>query len=118
MHRLLICAALGSLIPSVALAVKPFPQVEDGYPEPPGQIELDQTFTLDHPTAEDHGFTQFSAEHELEFGVSENFYIDSKDEQGTHFDAAGVEAQYYFTNPHTDPIGISIIGAASGGDVP
>ena len=52
MHRPLILVALGSLIPSLALAVKPFPQVEDGYPEPPGQVELEQTFTLDHHTAE------------------------------------------------------------------
>src|SRR5438270_319528 len=41
-----------------------------------------------------------------------NSGIDSADFRGLHFGDGGVEAQYYFTNPSTDPLGISIIVSA------
>ena len=60
-------------------------------------------------------------EHEVEYGFSEQLtlrvkgsyvYTDSHDFKGLHFDAGGVEGQYFFTNPNTDPLGISVIGSA------
>ncbi len=108
-----------------AMAIKPMAEVEDGYPEAPGQLESENTFTLDHKTPQDHGFNQYSMENELEYGVSYDltlrvkgayFYVDSKEETGLKFDSAGVEAQYYFSNPNTDAVGVSVIGSLLSGD--
>ena len=119
-----VLAATLAAVASPAFAIKPMAQVEDGYPEP-GLVESENTFTLDHKTHPDHGFSQYSMENELEWGVNENFtlrvkgayfYVDSKDETGLKFDQAGIEAQYYFSNPNTDSIGISVIGSVLSGD--
>jgi len=97
-----------------ASAIKPFTLVEDGYPEAKGQLELENTFELTFHPREEHSFKELVGEHELEYGLAQDFtlrvkgsyvYTDSHDFTGLHFDAAGVEGQYYFTNPNTDPIG-------------
>src|SRR5206468_5334485 len=64
-------------------------------------------------------------ENELEYGLTEKFtarvkdsyfYQDSKEFTGMHFDAAGVEGQYFFTNPNIDPIGLSLIASVEAGE--
>jgi len=108
-----------------AWAIKPYTLVEDGYPDPVGQLELESTFESDFHTHDDSGFKQFSMENELEYQLTEQlalrvkaayFYEDSAENTGMHFDAAGVEAQYFFTNSNTDPLGISVIVAAEAGE--
>jgi len=83
-----------------ALAIKPYTLVEDGYTDPLHSLELENTFGFDFHTREDSGFKQFSAEHELEYMMTENFqlrlkgsyfYEDSKENTGLHFDSAGIE---------------------------
>jgi hypothetical protein len=122
--------ALGPLIlcllcSPAAWAIKPYTLVEDGYPDPVGQLELENTFELNFHTREDSGFKELAVEHELEYQFTEQFnlrikgayvYEDSKENTGLHFDAAGVEAQYYFTNSNVDPLGISVIVAAEAGE--
>ncbi|HEX8914021.1 MAG TPA: hypothetical protein VF796_16860 [Humisphaera sp.] len=118
-------AAAGLLFASPALAVKPYTLVEDGYPEPKGTVELENTFeTTWHPRAATSD-KSFSLETELEFQPTDKFalrfkeaiaYEDTADFTGLHFDAAGIEVQYYFTNPITDPLGVSVIGAAEVGE--
>jgi hypothetical protein len=108
-----------------ALAIKPYTLVEDGYPDPVHQLELENTFESDFHTHDDSGFKQFSLENELEYQVNEQFnlrvkaayfYEDSDENTGMHFDAAGIEAQYYFTNSNVDPLGVSVIVAAEAGE--
>ena len=108
-----------------ALAIKPYTLVEDGYADPVGQLELENTFESDFHTREDSGFKQFSMENELEYQLNEQlelrvkaayFYEDSSENTGMHFDAAGVEAQYYFSNSNTDLLGVSLIVAAEAGE--
>ena len=118
---LYLCALLAALaVASPAWAIKPYTLVEDGYPEATGQLELENTFEFNWHARNETGFKEFTGEHELEYGFSPQLtlrakgsyvYTDSADVEGFHFDAAGVEAQYYFTNPNTDPIGVSVIGA-------
>src|SRR5580765_7372262 len=104
-----------------ALAIKPYTLVEDGYTDPLHSLELENTFELDFHTREDSSFKQISAEHELEYQMTENFqirvkgsyfYEDSKENTGLHFDSAGIEGQYYFSNSNTDPLGVSVIVSA------
>src|SRR5262249_48245488 len=87
--------------------------------------ELENSFTAALRTNDDHSFKQFNFENELEYGLTEKFtarvkasyfYEDSHEFTGMHFDAAGVEGQYFFTNPNVDPIGISLIGSAEAGE--
>jgi hypothetical protein len=120
----LMTALVLTLAPS-ALAIKPYTLVEDGYPDPVGSLELENTFESDFRTSQDHGFKQFSMENELEYQLNEKlelrikgayFYEDSKENIGMHFDAAGVEAQYYFANSNVDPLGVSVIVAAEAGE--
>ena len=110
---------------SPVLAIKPYTLVEDGYTDPLHSLELENTFGFDFHTREDSGFKQFSAEHELEYMMTENFqlrlkgsyfYEDSKENTGLHFDSAGIEGQYYFTNSNTDPLGVSVIVSAEAGE--
>jgi hypothetical protein len=108
-----------------ARAIRPFTLVEDGYPEAPGQLELENTLSTSFRTNEDHSFRNFAIENELEYGLNEHFtarvkaayfYQDSHEFTGMHFDDAGVEGQYFFTNPNIDDVGISVIGAVSAGE--
>ncbi len=111
---------------SSAFAIKPFSLVEDGYPEVKGILELENTFSIDHNLAFDHGFTQYSLENELEYGLTDNFTVRAKlaynyvsatqqtDEMS--FDAFGIETQYYFTNPNVDSVGYSLITAVETGE--
>ena len=118
--------ALGLVLSSTAAwAIKPYTLVEDGYPDPVAQPELENTFELDFHTGDDSGFKSISAEHELEYQFTENFelrlkgayfYEDSRENSGLHFDAAGVEGQYYFTNSNIDALGVSLIAAAEAGE--
>src|SRR5205814_8631714 len=95
------------------------------YPEGKGVLELENTLTIGYHTPAEHNFQNYAFENELEYGVADNFtlrlkgeyfYQDSRDGTGLHFDGAGVEAQYFFTNPAIDPIGISLLGAFSVGE--
>jgi hypothetical protein len=106
-------------------AIRPFALVEDGYPEVPGQLELENTLTYAFHTPADHGFSQWSMENELEYGAGEKFtlrakgsyfYEHSDDNTGLHFDAAGVEGQYFVSNANTDAIGVSLIGSVEFGE--
>src|SRR5439155_10202811 len=117
--------ALLLFLTAPALAIKPYTLVEDGYPEKLGQVELENTFEFDFHTRADSSFKQLNVEHELEWGVTDNFdlrvkgsyfYEDSADLTALHFDAAGVEGQFYFTNPSIDPLGISVLAAAEAGE--
>jgi hypothetical protein len=108
-----------------AYALKPWALVEDGYPEPKGQLELENTFEADFHARSEPRFREFSLENELEYGLTDQFdlrakisnvYTDSAEFEGLHFDAGGIEAQYYFTDPNTAPIGVSLIGALEMGE--
>jgi hypothetical protein len=121
---LVSCAALVTSS-SRCFAIRPFTLVEDGYPEARGQLELENTLGFSFHTPADHGFSQWSMENELEYGASENFtlrvkgsyfYQHSDENTGMHFDAAGIEGQYFFLNPNTDSIGLSLIGSAEFGE--
>lgn len=125
--RALAGLAVGVIVAatSPAWAIKPLAQVEDGYPEAPGQVEYENTFTISHKIPGDSRYTQYANEHEIEYGASENltlrgkgawYYEHTGDGSGTHFDSAGVEAQYFFTDPNTDAVGISVIGSALFGE--
>ncbi len=120
-----VCLLSVCLFPATALALKPFALVEDGYSERVGQFELENTFTLSYHTHDEHNFQNYSMEHELEYGMAENFtlrvkgsyfYEKSEDTDGLHFDAGGVEGQLYFTNSNIDPVGISVIAAFEFGE--
>src|SRR3954468_4624051 len=126
-RRFVIFASLALLIvaQSMCFAIRPFALVEDGYPEAVGQLELENTLTYSFHTPADHGFSQWAMENELEYGLGEKFtlrakgsyfYEHSDDNTGMHFDAAGVEAQYFFSNPNTDAIGLSLIGSVEFGE--
>jgi hypothetical protein len=126
MRRSFLATLLAAALPAApAWAIKPFTLLEDGYPEVRGQIEFENTFDLGFRTGEDHSFSDLNVEHELEFGLSERFtfrvkgsydYISSAQTDGLKFDVAGVEGQYYFTNPNTDKVGLSLLGAVESGD--
>lgn len=123
--RSLFIPLLCLMLTTPAWAIRPYTLVEDGYTDPVGQPELENTFEFDFHTREDSSFKQISAEHELELQMTENFalrvkgsyfYEDSHDGSGVHFDAAGVEGQYFFTNSNIDPLGVSVIVAAEAGE--
>src|SRR5262249_46937787 len=91
---LILCAA------PAAHAIEPVTLVADGYPERVGQLELENTFVAALHTPDDHRFQNYSMENELEYGIVENFtlrgkiayfYEDSRELDGFHFDAAGIE---------------------------
>src|SRR4051812_42264498 len=126
-NKLIIAAALATcaLLSRPAMAIKPYTLVEDGYPEVKGTVELENTFETFWHSRDDHDQKSFSLEHELEFQPTEKLslrlkgayvYEENADFTGLHFDDGGVEFQYYFTNPNTDPIGVSVIGAALAGE--
>src|SRR5262249_37258235 len=90
-----------------------------------GTVELENTLTLDYRQPGDHNFKQAAMENELEWQPLEKlalrlkgayFYEDSAEHTGLRFDEAGFETQYYFTNPNTDLVGISVIGSILSGD--
>src|SRR5690242_6122141 len=96
-----VAVATLSLTPPL-LAIKPYTLVEDGYTDPLHSLELENTFELAFHTREDSGFKQLSAEHELEYQLTDNFqlrvkgsyfYEDSKENNGIHFDSSGIEGQ-------------------------
>jgi hypothetical protein len=125
-NRFIVSALFAlSLAAAPAFAIKPYTLVEDGYPDPVGQLELENTLESDFHTHDDTGFKQFSLENELEYQYDEKlalrvkasyFYEDSDETTGMHFDAAGLETQYFFTNSNTDPLGISAILSAEAGE--
>lgn len=114
-------AALALWTVTPAWAIRPFTLLEDGYPEATGQFEFENTTEYNWHTRNDTSSKELAVEHELEYGVSDHLtlriagsyvYEDSSEGSSTHFDAGVIEFQYFFTNPNTDPIGVSIIGAA------
>jgi hypothetical protein len=116
---------LPCLSQTTAWAIKPYTLVEDGYPDPLHQLELENTFEFTFHTREDSSFKQIAVEHELEYQLTEQFelrvkgayfYENSAETSGMHFDSAGVEGQYYFTNSNIDPLGVSVIVAAEAGE--
>lgn len=122
--RLLSLIAAGCFA-SQALAINPFSLIEDGYPEGKGVLELENTLDFDYHLGSDHSFKQYTVEHEFEYGYDENltlrvagsyYYEDSADNKGMHFDTFKLEGQYYFTNPNTDDVGLSVLGAVELGE--
>ena len=121
-----IVAALAlATVSAPAWAIKPFTLLEDGYPEVFKQLELENTFTYGFHTPTEHAFGDLNIENELEYGLSERFtfrvkgsydYISSAETTGMKFDAVAVEGQYFFTNPNTDKLGLSLLGAIESGD--
>ena len=117
---------LSILIATQIFAINPFTLVEDGYPEGKGVAEFENTFEFDYHLGSDHAYKNISAEHEIEYGFSDDlvlriagsyFYEDAKDSSaGMHFDVFKLEGQYYFSNPNIDQIGISTIGAVEIGE--
>lgn len=104
---------------------RPFTMVEDTYPEGAGAFELENTFSYNHRTRNDHGFNALDIEHEFEYGVNDNLdlkvpiaygYESSADGDSTHFDSAAVQFDLYLANSYTDPVGIAIIGEAGVGE--
>ena len=120
-----IASAFLGLNADRAMAIKPLIQVEDGYPEGKGQFESENTLGYSMHTREDHSFRGYSLELEVEYGLADDFTIRAKgttvheDTNGgssTHFDGGGIEAQYFFSNPNVDPIGLSVISLVEVGE--
>jgi hypothetical protein len=121
---LALAAALVTATPA-AFAIKPFALVEDGYPELKGQLELENTLTFATRSRNEHGFSETALENELEYGLADTFtlrlkgttvYTSSAEKDGLHFDAGGIEGQYYFSNPNVDKVGVSAIVSVEFGE--
>jgi hypothetical protein len=104
---------------------RPFTLVEDDYPLGKDLAELENTFGYAGHTREEGRSKVLSAEHELEYGLFENFelkiagsyfYQDSQERAGMHFDEFKVEGELHITNPSTDDLGIAIIASAAVGE--
>jgi hypothetical protein len=113
------------VLSSKVLAIRPFTLVEDGYSEAVGQLELENTVEADFSPRSDSRAKSFGVEHELEYGLLENFtlrlkgsyvYEDSSQREGLRFDSFGVEGQLFFSNPNLDPVGLSVIAAVEAGE--
>jgi hypothetical protein len=127
--RHVVFAALAALVigaPVVQADPRPFTFVYDTYPEGKGEWEYEQWVTWRTHTEEDSDYQRVDFRHEFEFGLTENFdlgvYVanwhweDSTEQQGTHFDSAGVEGIVYLMNPVTDPIGLGLYGEVFAGE--
>jgi len=120
------CALVLSLFAaSPAFAIRPYTLLEDGYPEAQGQLELENSVEVTWHAKNEQGFKSYGVEHELEYGLTNQLtvrvagaytYEESSEFNGLHFDDFTLEGQYYFTNPNTDAIGVSIIGAIAFGE--
>ena len=91
---------------------------------PKGQWEYEQWITWKTAKESDRDFDRFDFRHEFEWGVTDNFQLgfyvadwryDADKRQGDFRDVA-LEAIYNFTNPVTDPIGLSLYGEIQIGD--
>jgi hypothetical protein len=117
-------AALG--VASPALAVNPFTLVDDGYPFAVHQLEYENTLNVQHAVSGDSRYLLIGNESELEYGLTENIVVTAvgglyheranDPTEGTHFDQGGLQVQYFFTNPNTDAIGVSVIATALFGE--
>lgn len=91
---------------------------------PKGQWEYEQWITWKTAKENDRDFDRFDFRHEFEWGVTDNFQLgfyvadwryDADKRQGDFRDVA-LEAIYNFTNPVTDPVGLSLYGEIQIGD--
>jgi hypothetical protein len=104
---------------------RPFTMVEDTYPEGKGAFEIENTVEYGHRTHRDHGLNTFDFEHELEFGLADNFdlkipiayhYEDTANGSGFGFDDIGIQGDVYLTNSFTDPVGVALMGEVNVGE--
>jgi hypothetical protein len=83
-----------------------------------GEVEFEQWATAGNHTSEDHGFNRLDFREEIEMGLADNFRLsfyaptwfieNSKAQNATKFDTAGVEAILLLSNPVTDAIGFGL----------
>ena len=104
---------------------RPFTMVEDTYPEGKGAFEIENSLEYGHRTHSDHGLNAFGMEHELEFGLADNFdlkipvayhYQDTAEGSGFGFDSVAIQGDYYLTSSYTDPLGVALIGEMGVGE--
>src|SRR4029077_14054329 len=75
-NRFIVLALLVlSLAAAPAWAIKPYTLVEDGYPDPVGQLDLENALESDFHPHDDTGFKQFSLENELEYQYDEKLAL-------------------------------------------
>src|SRR3954465_10803227 len=86
---------------------------------PPGDVEIENWVTWKTRKPGDHGFDQIDFRHELEFGITDKFQMAvsiadwnyphgmSAGEPGVTLNGSAIELIYNFTNPVSDPIGLS-----------
>ena len=87
-----------------------------------GQFEFENNVLWDHS----NGVNGFEFEHEIEFGITDNFQISLLAEWSTEhvsgegsesaFGKAGIEAIYQLSNPASDPLGSALLGEVAIGD--
>ncbi len=94
---------------------------------PKGMWEYEQWVTWKTAKENDRDFDRFDFRHELEYGVTNKFQLalyfadwrfedrPGRPRRGDYRDTA-VEAIYNFTNPVTDPVGVSLYGEIQIGD--
>ncbi len=91
---------------------------------PKGMWEYEQWVTWKTSKKSTPGYDRFDFRHEFEWGITDNFQLalyvadwryDEHKHKGDFRDIA-LEAIYNFTNPVTDPIGLSLYGEIAVGD--
>ncbi len=99
---------------------RPFTFTYDAYPIGKGAVEYEQWITFNADKSTEHGFRQFEIQHELEYGIADDFdiglyflrwkYEDSRDQSGTQYDGGALELIYTILNPAKDHWGLALYG--------
>ena len=118
---LLIAAALLLCQISAFAGARHFTFIYEAPTSPPGSFEIENYAT----TRFSDGLTDTNFRHEIEIGITEHFqaslylanwdYTHSRENHGAHYNSSSLELIYNFTNPVTDPIGISLYQEISAG---
>jgi len=105
--------------------VRHFSAIYEATTSAPGTVELENWVTWPRGTSPDR-FDQIDFRHELEIGVTDRLqaslyladwsYINVNNNSGARFSDAALELIYNFTNPVTDPVGLSAYQEIKVGD--
>jgi len=121
---------LSILVPAVDCfgGARRFTFVYEATTTPPGAIEAENWVTWQtHPPNESH-FNEVDFRHEVELGITDNFQVSvyladwnyhsasSHGRDGVSYTDTAIELIYNFTNPLTDPIGLSAYEEIQAGD--
>jgi len=117
----LLAALFALFSTTMALAdPRPFTFTYDAYPIGKGAVEYEQWITFNADKSIEHGFRQFEIQHELEYGIADDFdiglyflrwkYEDSREQSGTQYDGGALELIYTILNPAKDHWGLALYG--------